>query len=274
MKLLILCLSLSLASATLVVNPFGDEGACGPDQPRYINTSIFFMSPNFGNGSYPPNSDCTWLIEYTGDDEETSVEVNFNEFVLEDCTDCNCDYVEAFEGSSVEDPSLGRRCGNSADSFASEGTLMLVRFVSDASTEFGGFRASNEYDILPPPHCTSGGSPIVITDPEGRITSPNYGNGFYQNDLNCQWQISVPGATGYILEFDDEFGTETCCTCDYLQIHSGTGESIVNDIKRGRWYGNHHPHIFEMEGGDLYVRFTTDSSGTDIGFGFNFRTLQ
>lgn len=57
-------------SPPVVINPYGDLGACGEDQPRYLNASEVFFSPNFGEGQhYPPNQDCTWLIEYSGDEE-------------------------------------------------------------------------------------------------------------------------------------------------------------------------------------------------------------
>jgi predicted nucleic-acid-binding Zn-ribbon protein len=273
MKIIFLCLCLSLASASVVIDPFGDLGACGEDQPRYINTSgVVFRSPNFGAGQqYPPNQDCTWLIEYTGDDEETSVKVEFSTFVLEDCTNCACDYVEAYEGSSTEDPVLGRHCGNSALDLSSEGRTMLLRFVSDASTEFQGFTALNSFAVLPPPYCVSGGSPIEITDPEGEISSPGYPES-YPDNLDCKWLISTPGATGYRLEFEEEFGTENCCLCDYLEIYSGTSNTL-NDIRRGRWYGTHYPYVFEMEGPDLYINFRSDSSVSGSGFGFSYTAM-
>ncbi|ELT97983.1 hypothetical protein CAPTEDRAFT_227116 [Capitella teleta] len=274
MKFLLLCLGLSLANAAVVINPFGDEGACGDDQPRYINESVIFMSPNFGEGeTYPPNQNCSWLIEYTGDDEGISVELSFQTFILEECTDCNCDYLAAYDGDSEDGTLVGKRCGNNPTDMYSDSHLMFVRFVSDESTEFPGFVASNAFDILPPSYCVAGGEPLQLTDPTGVVESPGFGEGFYPDNLDCQWQISTPNAVGYRIEFDEDFATEDACRVDFLQLFSGTG-STGSDTKRGQWYGNHSPHVFTIEGGDLYAYFHTDSSVADIGFSFSYTAIM
>ena len=76
--------------------------------------------------------------------------MSFSDFSLEECIDCNCDFVAAYDGSTIEDPEVGRVCGGTPSDLQVDGTQMLVRFVSDASTEFAGFRASNTFPMPRP----------------------------------------------------------------------------------------------------------------------------
>lgn len=57
------------------------------------------------------------------------------------CTGSCYDYVEAHDGSSGSDPSLGKFCGTLRPfTLLSSSNVMLVRFVSDDSQNFGGFQ--------------------------------------------------------------------------------------------------------------------------------------
>ena len=80
------------ASGELRITPLGDHGACGADQPRYINeTGFVFYSPGTENNEpYPPNSDCSWLIEnLDGDDGSVSNSPHFVVIYLERWSLCD-----------------------------------------------------------------------------------------------------------------------------------------------------------------------------------------
>lgn len=63
-----------------------------------------------------------------------------------------CDYVEAYDGLDATAPFLGRQCGSgSANNFGSSGANLFLRFVSDGSSNFGGFAATVTHKALPPP---------------------------------------------------------------------------------------------------------------------------
>ena len=73
------------------------------------------------------------------------VKIRFHKFVTESAgrvMEGRCyDYVEAHDGSSGSDPSLGKFCGTlGAFTLLSSSNVMLVRFVSDDSQNFGGFQ--------------------------------------------------------------------------------------------------------------------------------------
>lgn len=77
-----------------------------------------------------------------------------------------------------------------------------------------------------------------------------------------------------MLEFDDDFGTgSACCNCDFLEIWSGTGMTF-QDTRRGHWYYDDHPHVYKVEGEDMYVYFRTDSVGSGLGFEFKYEACK
>ena len=64
----------------------------------------------------------------------------FLNFTLENCTDCNCDYVRAYDGSDNTAPPMGTACGShTPDPFSASGNTMFIVFHSDAETQFDGF---------------------------------------------------------------------------------------------------------------------------------------
>ena len=73
----------------------------------------------------------------------------------------------------------------------------------------------------------------------------------------------------YRVSFEDDFALYGCCECDYLEIFTGNDSSLINSVKRGRWYGDDSPYQFIIDG-PMYVLFRTDVAGNDIGFHFNY----
>ena len=62
---------------------------------------------------------------------------------------CDNDYVEVFDGPSMMYPSLGKFCGNQLPGkIRSNGTSMLVNFVSDQVNASTGFLATYVYGMI------------------------------------------------------------------------------------------------------------------------------
>ena len=106
-----------------------------------------------GNGYYDSDLDCQWLI--SGPDFR-SLEISFQSFNLEGAVartgknlssdaDPNCphDYLELRDGPGPYAQLLGKFCGASSPSTVSSSTnFMWIRFVSDGSYNFPGFRTT------------------------------------------------------------------------------------------------------------------------------------
>ena len=70
------------------------------------------------NGNYFDNNDSWVTISPIG---ASQVTLDFLLFDLENSTNCIYDYVEIFDGNSINSPSLGQFCNNSPGTISSSG---------------------------------------------------------------------------------------------------------------------------------------------------------
>lgn len=134
---------------------------CEGDIFAQRNNSLFIMSRDYPN-LYRNNELCTWVIKAP---RGWKVQIEFVDFRVnltnlfsykkidnsynlqtESHDNCNYDYVELFDGPSVSSPSLRKFCGstrpgNGAE-FRSSSNHLTVKFRSDGSEQFKGFKAS------------------------------------------------------------------------------------------------------------------------------------
>ncbi len=97
----------------------------------------------------------------------------------------------------------------------------------------------------------SGNTPLTACP--GSFTDGS-GSTDYDNNLNCSWTISPPGATAITLTFT-EFQTEECC--DFVRIYDGAN---ANAPLLGEFSGPNIPSPVTGLSGSLFVQFTTDQS--------------
>jgi len=89
------------------------------------------------HGSYPCDVDCHNIIHVEG---ATSITLTFKYFEIEQSAGCNKDYMEIYDGPSLESSLLGRFCGSTLPGpFTATGDTMLVVFVADSDTQGLGF---------------------------------------------------------------------------------------------------------------------------------------
>ena len=74
----------------------------------------------------------------------SQVTVNFLLFDLENSTNCIYDYVEIFDGNSINSPSLGQFCNNSPGTISSSGEITIF-LHADAGVN--GSRIRNDLDL-------------------------------------------------------------------------------------------------------------------------------
>lgn len=91
------------------------------------------------SGDYEDNMNATITIAPQG---AASVRLDFLSFDVEagQGNSCNYDYMEIFDGPSVNDPSLGIFCNNNIPtSISSTRSAITIRFISDVNTTGSGF---------------------------------------------------------------------------------------------------------------------------------------
>ncbi|XP_071111122.1 cubilin-like isoform X1 [Haliotis cracherodii] len=98
--------------------------------------TAYILSPNYPF-NYPSNTESSWKIT-AGRDYTVMIEVK--ESSIESSFGCLSDFVEAFDGSDSNAPSLGRWCGQSEPLKTSSGSVMFLKFKSDSSGVDRGFK--------------------------------------------------------------------------------------------------------------------------------------
>ncbi|KAG7512338.1 deleted in malignant brain tumors 1 protein-like isoform X1 [Solea senegalensis] len=152
--------------------------ACGGSQ----YSSGYFTSPNHPH-YYQDGANCVWYLK-TSHDQRIFLSFLFLE--LENC--CSCDYINIYDGPSLNSRYLGKVCEGSTSSFSSSSNTMTVHFRSDQSVVGRGFKAEFK-SILPPHsgrvHCSSYDMEIVIE--RSYLSSVGYdGKTLYLDDPQCK----------------------------------------------------------------------------------------
>uniref|UniRef100_A0A8C5BSA6 CUB domain-containing protein n=1 Tax=Gadus morhua TaxID=8049 RepID=A0A8C5BSA6_GADMO len=99
------------------------------------STEGYITSPNYPQ-QYPNNMDCVWVISPGYE----VIELEFLHVELEG-SDCRFDGIQVYDGPSINQRQLGRLCGNQRSTFHSTGKTLTVRFTTDSSQTYQGFRA-------------------------------------------------------------------------------------------------------------------------------------
>ncbi|XP_063410661.1 keratin-associated protein 5-5-like [Mytilus trossulus] len=114
-------------------------GVCGGNFTGLIGS---FSSTNYPC-NYSINQDCFYSISVSDGDK---IKLTFTTFFLEAL---DHDYVDVYDGESVNDPLLLHQTGGPHDGITAQSTLnkMLVRFKSDFADVWPGFKANYEATI-------------------------------------------------------------------------------------------------------------------------------
>ncbi|OCT83752.1 hypothetical protein XELAEV_18021891mg [Xenopus laevis] len=112
----------------------------------FYTPSRNITTPNYPK-SYRPNLDCQFLITAP---PFFKVALNISDFFLEMSSTCKYDYLEIYNGDSMNAPKMGKSkyCGYQIfNVMVSDGRSMLLRFYSDDSVQMYGFKASYTFAL-------------------------------------------------------------------------------------------------------------------------------
>lgn len=221
------------------------------------------FSDGSGGGNYGNNQFCYWTIAPPC---ATSVTLSFSAFD----TEANYDGVVIYDDISGSNQ-IGVYSGTTIPSNITSNTgVMVVAFVSDYSSTYGGFTAN--YTSTGSGYCS--GTSIVNASDYGTITDGS-GTNDYCNNQDCQWLIQPPQATSITLNFT-EFMLENPSSdgqtiYDAVEVYDGstTGAPLL-----GVFSGGNLPPTLTSSGGSMLVRFYSDLSVTNQGWSANFTSTQ
>ncbi|XP_071974933.1 embryonic protein UVS.2-like [Engystomops pustulosus] len=102
-------------------------------------------SPSYPS-TYPPYSDCAWIITAPAG---FVVSLNFIDFYLEVSSTCSKDHLLVLDGPKITSTQLGKFCGKgiAMPNIMSSGNSLLLKFKSDRSLQLPGFFA--KYSFVP-----------------------------------------------------------------------------------------------------------------------------
>ncbi|XP_031569770.1 tolloid-like protein 2 isoform X2 [Actinia tenebrosa] len=229
--------------------------------------SDIFSSPLHAE-FYPTDTTCVWKITAP---PSHFIKLSFTKFHLENCKNCDCDYVTVYDVTQHNDNvTLGKFCGkNKPRSLYSSGKQLIVVFKSDHGDSGSGFLAA--YTSVQKGHVCQE-EPNVLTK-GGVIVSPDYSS-TYPSNTKCTWLIKAEPGSRIKLNFIS-FRVENCsaapgrCQCDFVEVRDGNSSSS-NLI--GRFCGSNTPPKLYSSGGYLLVMFKSDGQINKRGFVAEFST--
>ncbi|XP_068206241.1 LOW QUALITY PROTEIN: cubilin-like, partial [Palaemon carinicauda] len=221
-------------------------------------TSGHITSPNSPD-RYPHNTDCRWVLDLP---PGFVIQISWQTFSLESHYNCDYDYVEIFDNSSIagNGGQMGDRyCGDTVPPImTSSDNLVTIHFHSDHSANHDGFAAI--YHGLNASRMCGG----HYHTSSGVISSPNYPHN-YPNSRTCEWTITVGRGRQIRLIFNEvEIEESENCYFDALEIRNGgtaTSPLLTSICSKNKtvpeMFSHHH---------QLYIKFRTDNSANERGF--------
>uniref|UniRef100_A0A8C8BEW9 Cubilin n=1 Tax=Otus sunia TaxID=257818 RepID=A0A8C8BEW9_9STRI len=211
---------------------------------------------------YPNNQNCSWIIQ--AQEPFNHVTLSFTDFDIEyNRQNCTTDFVEILDGNNYKAPLRGRYCGATMPHpVTSFGNALVVNFISNNNINARGFRATYA--------ASSSSCGGTFHMDRGAFNSPGYPEPYPLN-TECVWMIlSSPGNRLQLSFIAFQVEDSSGCTKDYLEIREGNDTGTL----AGRFCGNSLPsNNMSTVGHVLWVKFVSDSSGTDVGFRATFSHL-
>lgn len=228
-----------------------------------LTTPTGTFSDGSGSNNYTNNQQCLW---YIAPPCATSVTLSFTSFN----TELNYDGVAIYDSLTATTPIAAFTGTSIPASVTSTTGVMIVAFITDYSTLLQGFNAN--YTSTGSSFC-SGTTTLNSTD-YGTI-SDGSGTNNYCNNSNCSWLIQPPNATSVTLNFTafnlEQASTDGNSIYDVVEVYDGTSSSAR---LLGKFTGNNIPQSVSSTGGSLFVKFTSDISGTYQGWSSNYTSTQ
>lgn len=279
------------------------EAICGGDFSIVNGHKI--ESPNFPR-RYLPNKECVWRITVP---PRYQVAIEFNYFSLEESNVCANDYVEVRDGNSKKSRLIGKFCGYKLPKIVSSTSNKLyIRFVSDGSSEDGGFSAILFKEIdeckmedhgcehgcintldghlcecrvgyklrsdMKTCEVKCGGIINAINGNIGSIESPSYPLPYPPNE-ECIWEIITHNPNRITLNFR-HFSLEGSQLlqedCDYDSVTISSKYSNGKLTKHGIFCSERLPPSITSETNIMRIQFKSDKNVQKSGFSAIFST--
>ena len=228
-----------------------------------LTSSTGTFSDGSGASNYTNNQKCYW---YIAPPCATSVTLSLSQLNIEN----TWDKIYIFDSLTATTELVSFTGTTLPSSVTSTTGVMLVVFVSDFSTTSQGFTAN--YTSTGSSFCS--GTTILNTSDYGTI-SDGSGTNNYCNNSNCSWLIQPPNSTSVTLNFTsfilEQTSSDGNSVYDAVEVYDGISASAP---LLGRFSGNNIPASITSSGGTMFIKFTSDISGTYQGWSAYYTSTQ
>lgn len=184
--------------------------------------------------NYKSNSDCRWLIQ---PENATSIELNVT--FLD--TELGKDGIVVYDGPNTTYPYTSYSGTNLPETIYSSGGAMLIRFLSDAQNEFGGFELNYTANIAP-----EGNANSIVSyeywfndDYTNAIKANNFGA---VNTLSLNLQSNTAnlanGLNTLNIRTKDIIGNWSSVVSEYVYVQNSTASGTNTITEYEYWYND------------------------------------
>jgi hypothetical protein len=290
--------SFSCIDASTIVEPVPDP--CEGDGLSFVDSPVDpTLPPRLSTGgAYTSRTNCKWTVKCTAIGGATMVP--YLEFASFD-TEGNFDWVDIYNGNSVDDERLEHLSGSFTDEIDDNpgvvlvawgtGSSLFINLNSDGSVNKDGFEADftcvDLASLVPPPPmpCTTGVALVDGVDDDdptvGAIASTVDSNGKYSSNQDCTWALSCSDPEKRAVLTFSAFYTER--RYDYVYIHYGEvsdapaytlhGELQPPDNLPSDGLWGDKPAFLAESAAGFTVNFDSDGSANKAGFIADFECI-
>ncbi|XP_046553796.1 cubilin-like [Haliotis rubra] len=224
---------------------------CGNTSLSAQTTHKFLQSPAYPN-HYQNNDLCIWTM--TASSSNSMVRIVVLDSVLEGGNNCPFDSVTVYDGTSIHSNVITVWCNTMTPTVQSTGHAMTLKFKTDGSNTFRGFRLKY-FETTSPLPC---GGHESASSYDQYLTSPGYPRDYPPNK-DCTWTVNTDFTQIKINVLDSEMEGLSCAG-DNVKIIDGDGVSLIGEL-----CGSNTPTIYSS-GSSATIRFHSDSSTSGRGF--------
>ncbi|EDV46242.2 cubilin homolog [Drosophila erecta] len=235
---------------------FEDRAQCG----GHIHASSGELSSPDYPANYSSGLDCDWHLTGTVDN---LLEIQLENFDLEQSPNCSADYLEIRNGASTDSPLIGRFCGQDIPAripgFSNEMRLILH---TDSAINGRGFRLRWRIFAF-----GCGGN---LHSNTGVMASPRYPHP-YPHMAHCEWRLSVHPGSAILIRIEDlQIESLGNCYYDSVKIYKGIRLPNQNaDLVLCNDDDLLSP-LIDLENDKATIVFDSDSSNSFRGFRISY----
>lgn len=214
-----------------------------------LTTATGTFSDGSGTANYANNSNCSWLIQPTGN--PASITLTMDSITMSGFTDA----VRVYDGTSAAGTLVAIYNGTNTGSVAiANSGSMFVQFTSNFFGNAAGWRASYTSASS---NCQAN---VIFSANNSDFTDGTRNGSNYDNNTDCEWLIQPTNPNVFV---EVNFSRYDIANGDSLILYDG---ATTNSPVLATLLGSTTVGTYQSSGGSLLVKFKTNATTTSNGW--------